>query len=216
MTKLVALLGGVEEKTIRTWTLPALTQVYAKVLESLQDLDPQFYPIFELDGKKYGYTSMTKMTLGEYVDLERLAVKPYENIEEILAILYRPIVKDRFSGIKWAFKNAYKIALGDAENLFKYYTTEDYDSEERIHNAEKLSVIPATMALGALGFFLVLGNSYLVNSQLSSMDSSERKKTMKEMNKQMASLNIGDGLKLFITSLQHPSFTSQDNKLLQT
>lgn len=211
MTKLVALLGGVEEKEIRTWTPTALTQVYAQVLASLQDLEPQFYPVFELDGVKYGYTSMTNMTLGEYVDLERLAVKPHENIEEILAILYRPIVKERFSGIKWAFKSTYKIMLGDAENLFKYYTTEEYDSDERIANAEKLSVIPASMALGALGFFLVLGSSYLVNSQLSSMEGKEKMEAMKEMNKQMDSMNIGGGLLQFITSLQHPSLTSQDN-----
>ena len=216
MTKLVALLGGVEEKTIRTWTPTALTQVYAKVLESLQDLDPQFYPVFELDGVKYGYTSMTSMTLGEYVDLERLAIKPYDNIEEILAILYRPITKHRFGSIKWAFKSTYKIALGDAENLFKYYTTEDYDSGGRATNAEKLSGLPASMALGALGFFLVLGSSYLVNTHLSSMDSKEKMTAMKQMNKQMDSMSIGAGLLQFITSLQHPSLTSQGNKLLQT
>ena len=126
-----------------------------------------------------------------------------------MAILYRPIVKERFSGIKWAFKNRHKIALGEAENLFKYYEVEKYDSSKRKDNADKLSVIPASMALGALSFFLVVGTTFSVGSNLSSLEGVEAMKTIKEMNKQMASMNIGDGLRLFITSLQHPSLTSQ-------
>ena len=126
-----------------------------------------------------------------------------------MAILYRPVTKNRFGGIKWAFKNKHKIALGEAGNLFKYYEVEEYDSSKRKDNAEKLSVIPASMALGALSFFLVVGTTFSLGTNLSSLDSKEAMKMMKEMNNQMASLNIGDGLRAFITSLQHPSFQSQ-------
>ena len=209
MITLLSTLSDKDEEEVKQYTPVALKQVYEAVLKSLNELEPSFYPVFELDGVLYGYKSMTSLTLGEYVDLERLAKQPQDNIEEIMAILYRPIVKERFSGIKWAFKNRHKIALGEAENLFKYYEVEKYDSSKRGENAEKLSVIPASMALGALSFFLVVGTTFSVGSNLSSLEGVEAMKTIKEMNKQMASMNIGDGLRLFITSLQHPSLTSQ-------
>ncbi|MGY8865292.1 MAG: hypothetical protein ACKVJK_06630 [Methylophagaceae bacterium] len=210
MIKMVSLLSGKEVDEIKTWTPMSIKSGYAKVLETITDIDPSFYPIFELDGVKYGYSSMTNMTLGEYVDLERLAKQPQENLEQIMAILYRPIVKDKFKGIKWAFKNTFKIGLGEAENLFKYYTLEEYDSSIRTEQADKLSVLPASMALGALSFFLVVGTTFSLGSNLSSLPPNEAMATMKEINKQMASMNIGDGLLQFITSQVHPSYQSQE------
>ena len=210
--RMISLLATLTDKTddeVKEYTPIALKTVYEAVLKSLNELEPSFYPVFELDGVLYGFKSMSSLTLGEYVDLERLAKQPQENIEEIMAILYRPITKNRFSGIKWAFKNKHKIALGEAENLFKYYEVEKYDSSKREENAEKLSVIPASMALGALSFFLVVGTSFSIGSSLSSQSPKEQMKTVKKINKQMASMNFGDGLLQFITSLQHPSLTSQ-------
>lgn len=210
MVALISHLSDKEENEIKEWQPAALQQVYATLLQSLQDLQPQFYPVFELDGVLYGFTSMAKMSLGEYMDLEKLAKNPTENLEEILAILYRPITKNRFNGIKWAFKNTYKIALGEAENLFKYYEVEKYDNTERFINAEKLSKLPASLGLGALGFFLVAGSSSLISSQLSSLPMEEQMKQMKEMNQQMTSMDFGDGLVQFIIYQQLPSFQSQE------
>lgn len=210
MVKMISILSDKDEDEISTWSPLALQEVYGKVLDTITDIEPQFYPIFELDGVLYGFNSISKMTLGEYVDLERLAKKPQDNIEEIMAILYRPIVKNRLNGIKWAFKSKHKVALGEAENLFKYYEVEKYDSTLRVANSEKLNVIPASLALGALTFFLVLANTSLIGSNLSSISPIEQMKAMKEMNSQMASMNIGDGLLQFITSQQHPSFRSQE------
>jgi len=212
MIYLISLLSNKEETEIRDWTPASLTQVYAKVVDALSDVDPMFYPVFELDGQLYGFSSISKMTLGEYVDLERLAKKPQENIEEIMAILYRPITKHRFNGIKWAFKNTFKVSQGEAENLFKYYTLEKYNSENREEQANKLSVIPASMAFGALNFFLVLASTSLLGTNLSSLTPKQQMKVMKETNKQMALVGIGDGLLQFITSLRHPSFQSQEIK----
>lgn len=209
MITMVSILSGKQVDEIKKWTPISIKSVYTKVLETITDIEPQFYPIFELDGVKYGFRSMQNLTLGEYVDLERLAKQPQDNIEEIMAILYRPIVKDRFKGIKWAFKNTYKVGLGEAENLFKYYTVEDYDSDKRAEQAEKLSVLPASMCLGALGFFLVVGTSFSLGSSLSSLPPKEAMMKVKEMNKQMASMNIGAGLAQFLSSQTHPSYQSQ-------
>jgi len=214
MIYLISLLSNKEESEVRDWTPASLTQVYAKVIDALSDVEPAFYPIFELDDQLYGYSSISKMTLGEYVDLEKLAKKPQENIEEIIAILYRPITKHKFKGMKWAFKNTYKVSQGDAENLFKYYTLEKYDNSERETNAKKLSTLPASMAFGALNFFLVLASTSLLGSNLSSLTPAQQMQAIKETNKQMAFLNIGHGLSQFIISQVHPSFQSQGIKAL--
>lgn len=213
MIKMISVLSDKEEDEIKTWTPTSLQEVYGKILDAITDVQPAFYPIFELDKQLYGYIPMNKLTLGEYVDLERLAKLPHENIEEIMAILYRPITKHKFKGMKWAFKNTFKVKMGDAENLFKYYEVEKYDSSQRISDGEKLSVLPATMALGALGFFLVLGNISLLGSNLSSLPPKQQMTMVKEISNKMASVNIGDGLLQFITSQQHPSFQSQVTSL---
>jgi len=209
MVHMISVLSDRTKDQIREWTPASLTQVYSKILDSYTDLQPSFYPVFELDNVLYGFTPISKLTLGEYMDLERLAAKSNENLEEIMAILYRPITKHKFGGIKWAFKSKFKIALGEAENLFKYYEVEKYDNSTRGDNAEKLSIIPASLALGALSFFLLLGSTRLISSSLSSLPPKEQMEAMKGMQNQITSMNIGDGLQQFITSLQHPSFQSQ-------
>ena len=216
MIELICHLGGKDREEVNTWKPTALTQVYKKLLESFQNLEPQFYPVFELDGQLYGFTPISKMTLGEYTDLERLAKDSNANLEEILAILYRPIQKHSFKGMKYAFKNTYKVALGQAENLFKYYETKEYSNKEIVLQAEVMKDIPAQMALGAVSFFLVLGTLYSINSQVSSLPTPERKVVMKEIQKEIDFLTIGGGLLRFITSLEHPSLTSQDKGLSLT
>ena len=216
MISLISKMGGKDIDEVKEWTPIQLTEVYKTLLASFEDLTPQFYPIIELDGVKYGFKSITSMTTGEYIDLERLAVNPNENLEEIMAILYRPIVKNKFSGIKWAFKSTYKVALGEAENLFKYYEIEKYDNSKRGEQAKILSNIPASIGLGALSFFLVLATYYSASSSLSSLPPKQQMMAVEKMNKEMASVNTGDGLLRFITSLQHPSYQSMEKKVSWT
>ena len=208
MITLISKMGGVDIEEVRKYTPIALQQVYSTLLSSFEDLQPQFHPIFELDNVLYGFKSITSMTTGEYIDLERLCKQPQENLEEIMAILYRPIVKNRFKGIKWAFKSTYKVALGEAENLFKYYEVEDYDNSKREENSQTLSNIPASIGLGALSFFLVLGTYYSVSSSLSSLPPQQQMTEIKKMNQELDTLNIGGGLLRFITSLEHPFYQS--------
>ena len=216
MITLISKMGGKDIDEVKEWTPIQLTEVYKTLLSSFEDLTPHFFPIIELDGVKYGFKSITSMTTGEYIDLERLAENPNENLEEIMAILYRPIVKNRFSGIKWAFKSTYKVALGEAENLFKYYEIEKYDNSKRGEQAKILSNIPASIGLGALSFFLVLATYYSASSSLSSLPPKQQMKEVEKMNKEMASVSIGDGLLRFITSLQHPSYQSVEKKVSWT
>lgn len=212
MLTFVSYISNIEREQMEEWTPQSIQSIYSKILEQLASFEPEFYPVIEIDGVLYGYSSISKMTLGEYVDLERLAKNPVENLEQIIAILYRPIEKHSFGGIKWAIKSKLKTAVGKAENLFNYYTLEKYDSSKREINATKLTALPASFALGALGFFLNQGNISLLSSNLSSPNRKVMKMQIQEIANQVSVLT-GDGLGQFINYQKVPSFQSQEIKV---
>jgi len=213
MVKFLSYITDLQEDDILGLTPANMQQTYLSVLERLGESQASFYPVIEIDGQLYGYSSMSKMTLGEYIDLEKLAKNPIPHLEEIMAILYRPIKKHSFKGITWAFKNTYKTGTGNIENLFKYYTLEKYDSNSRAEQADLMSTIPVSFALGAMSFFLVQANISLLSTPLYSleMDKKERQEIMNKV-KESVSMPIGGGLLQFITSLSHPSLQSQEMK----
>ena len=202
----------IPEDTIMDLRPMDLTKVYSTLVERLGQVEPSFYPIIEINGQLYGYSSMSKMTFGEYIDLQKLTKNPTINIEEIMALLYRPIEKHSFNGITWAVKSQYKTGTGNVENLFQYYDLEKYDSKKRGKQADIMSQLPVAFALGALSFFLVLTNISLLSTQVYSIPNLNKKKTKMMINKVKASalIPIGDGLLQFITSQKHPSFQLQE------
>lgn len=216
MIKFLSYISDLPEDKVLDLSPLALRQTYLSVLETIGEAQSSFYPIIEIDGQLYGYSSMSKMTLGEYIDLERLVKTPIKNLEEIMAILYRPIKKHSLDGVIWAFKNKYKTGTGNVENLFQYYTLEKYDSTQRSEQSKLMSVLPVSFALGAMSFFLVQANISLLGSQVYSIpNKKERQKLMNKV-KQSVSIPIGDGLRHFITSQKLPSFQSLETKLSLT
>ena len=215
----LTILTDLPEETIRELQPSDLSSIHGDVVGKAIELNSEFYPVFELEGVMYGFADITKMTLGEYVDLDRLVKEPINNLSEIMAILYRPILKHRFNSFEYAFKQSFKVKLGEAENIFKYYTIEKYDSDVRAEKALLLDKIPASFALGALSFFLQVASALYLGSMTSSItDPKEKKKAMIETKKTIKKTlldNIGGGLQLFITSRQLPSLQSQEIKLLQ-
>lgn len=215
----LTILTDLPEDTIRELHRGDLAKIHTDVIERTMDLTSEFYPVFEMDGVMYGFADISSLSLGAYVDLDRLVKDPVNNISEIIAILYRPILKHRFNSFEYAFKQSFKVKLGEAENIFKYYTLEKYDNKIREERAELMDKIPASFALGALSFFLQAGSAHLIGSLTSLPENKkERKEVMKEIKKTIKrtlSDNIGGGLQLFISSRQLPSLTSQEIKLLQ-
>jgi hypothetical protein len=212
MIKILSIISNKTEDEIRDLPPNNILQIYSDIITNLLDVKNQFFPIFELNGVRYGFKSIAKMSLGEYVDLEMLAKKPMENIEDIMAILYRPIVKEKFNSFKWAFEHGINVAKGQVEDIFKYYEIEKYDVEKRYDNAEVLKHIPAGFALGALGFFLQVATLSLKSTQ----ESSKKTLTQKEMMnlaKEITSPVTGVGLPHSISSQKVPSLTSQETNL---
>ena len=194
-----------------------LSKILDGDIESVLDVSNEFYPIIEVEGVLYGYQPITKMTLGEYIDLENLSKNPTANLDQIMAVLYRPVLKHRFKSLEFKVKNGIKIAQGKIENVLKYYTVEEYDSSKREDLAEIMADLPVSYALGALSFFLQTASLHLRGTEIYSYKTKspkEKKKMLTEMAKTL-SLHIGDGLLQFTTSLQHPSLVSREIKLSQ-
>jgi hypothetical protein len=215
MINFISYLSNTSQKEIEALTPQEVQSTYLKILQTFGDVDSKFFPVIEINGVLYGFSSIAKMTLGEYVDLERLAKAPNDNLEEIMAILYRPITKHSFNGVKWNFIKTFKVGFGKVENLFKYYTIEKYNSSKNAEQADLMATIPVSFALGALAFFLAVASNSLLSIQASSLSNKAEKKKRMEIIKKLTSVPIGDGLLQFIIYQKLPSLQSQEIRVSQ-
>jgi hypothetical protein len=89
---------------------------------------------FTHEGVEYGLVDWDKMTIGEFADLDVIATSPDADskLHEMLAILYRPIVKK-----KW-----------------KKNIIEDYDYDGFKERCEIFLGLPMSMVKAVIGFFL--------------------------------------------------------------
>ncbi len=139
---------------VMTWKLQDMMKVFKGVEGILGNIQDAFYPVFEFNGVMYGFQPLSKMSVGEYADLERRLEDPIGNLEEIMAILYRKVTKENFHDFGWKVKSYIKHLIGQPEQLFKLYEVEEYDSELRDLRAEIFKELPIEYALGSLRFFL--------------------------------------------------------------
>ena len=195
----VSVLSGISEDEIKTWDHLGIKDVYSDLITAM-DAKEEFHPIFEYEGQLFGFANINKLSLGQYVDLENLAKDPNKNLHEMMAILYRPIKKHNFKNLVWKKLHGWMVKRGKIDNIFKHYTLEKYDSEDRVEAAETFKNIPFNFALGALAFFLGSANGYL-NHMLPSSTSEEKmvKTEMENLNLSLLAA-IGAGLRQFIIS----------------
>jgi len=156
------------------------------------------------------------MTLGEYVDLENLCKNPNENLSEIMALLYRKVTVNKFDTFKWRLKSRVKLAIDKTENLFKYYSIEKYNSDNRQLSAETFEDFPVNYLLGALFFFTLIKTEYLKNTLLSLTPNNKETTMMMEKEMEQLLLSIGDGLAQFMVLAKPISFQSQEKSVLLT
>jgi hypothetical protein len=206
--QVIHILTKLDIEVISNWKPEQLKNINGILFDKLDLNNTTFYPIVEFNEVKYGFNPISKLTLGEYIDLERLCKNPVENLKLIMAILYRPITKDKTKSFKYSIKNGIKIAQGKADNLFNYYSVEKYNSNETKSNAEIFGGFPVSMALGALSFFLLIGSKSLSNMKEFSNQKMLKKMTEYHMNQLLT--NIGDGFQQYIFYRNHPSLKSQE------
>lgn len=207
----ISAVSGINIDEVKKWDIPTITAVWKTIKEILNDAQNiEFYPIIEFEGTQYGFTPMSKMSLAEYIDLDNLAKDKMNNLEDILSILYRPIKSHTITDMKFKVKSSLKLIFtkGSSEHLMDYYEVEDYDNELRKKQAKLFGEFPASVALGALSFFLGVGNLSSLDSLTSTAQISKpaRKAMMRREIEQYK--NIMGGLTRYMSWEKLPSFQS--------
>ena len=94
---------------------------------------------FYLDGVEYGFIpNWTKLTVGEFADLESYTNDTYANLEKIMAVLYRPITQKKAD---------------------ESYSIEPYEP----HHTKQESMLNCKMdvVIGAMVFFYHIGQEFV-------------------------------------------------------
>jgi hypothetical protein len=182
-------------ESIKEWNITDLLGVYKGIGELFDTISNEFYPVFEFKGVTYGFQPISKMLVAEFIDLDGRLKDPMKNLEELMAILYRPVVNQRFESFEWKVKSYIKTIVGQSENIFKYYDVEEYDSQKRDWRVEVFKDLPISYALGALTFFLQFGlmlQKDLVSST-PNIPMSQKKETMEMLEKAIQSVRTMGG-----------------------
>ena len=205
------------EEEVLNWPLPNLVSIYKGISGILNDVTPTFYPVFEFKGVQYGFQPLSKMSVGEWIDLENRMKDPIKNMESLLAILYRPITQSKFDSLEWKTKSYIKTLIGQSESLFKYYEVEEYDSEKRVWREDLFQDLPIEYALGAYTFFLtftlLLQKDILSYSEVEKELKKELTKEIDEAIKGLQSNSTMDGYTFYEAWKQESSLTSAEQKL---
>jgi hypothetical protein len=201
-------LTGIEKKELRGWSPKDLMSV-SKKYSHLIDFKSSFFPLIEFKGQLYGYSSIKKAKLGEYIDIEQYAKEPNENLAKLAAILYRPVSKSRFKDYNFIVQQGVKMVRNKVDgNVFDWYEIDDYTIEDRLDREIDMKDFPVHIILGALSFFLQTGLLYTSHIAYSDTSKPEMKIMREEIEKgilETLSQSIGHGGVLYTTSQKQTS-----------
>ena len=153
VVKSLALLCGTTPFVVKKMAYKDLLEIMG-IIKKMIDTEPkkeEFRKTFMFKKEEYGFCpNLSKITTGEYIDLETYCKDPIDNLHIIMSILYRKI----------NFKRN------------KRYAIEDYNPDE--FKEELFKDCPMDIALNCLGFFLTLGNG-LAKISLNYLEVQEKK-----------------------------------------
>lgn len=196
--RVISTISGYEEDEIRKWDIGSINKIHNDIQLNITNIDPIFLPVFVFKGIKYGLQPLHKMSGGEYIDLEKRMETG--NILEVMSIIYRPIVEDKFDDTWWKIKKNLKYVVGKSDDLFKYYKVEEYDTEKREWRKDIFKELPVSLAIGAYNFFLLVGLQ-LSNSTIQSLEGlTEKEKKMMQETMENLFNNISVGFSLSTNS----------------
>jgi hypothetical protein len=150
---------------------------------------------------------MSKMTLGEYIDIDGLLKDADKNISAILALLYRPLTKNKIKESTYIFKSTIKAMKYEVENVFDYYDVEDYDIDKHKQRTLEFENFPIDIALGAMGFFLDIKTTLSNDSQIYFLNPHVAQ-TLKPNKRKPRLASIMDGFSLSTSLLKPISYQS--------
>tara|TARA_R100001086_G_scaffold223079_1_gene140693 strand:+ start:210 stop:791 length:582 start_codon:yes stop_codon:yes gene_type:complete len=151
--KVLSLLCNVKPAIIKKMQYADMINILG-IIKKMLDTEPdktKFRKFFKFNDDEYAFIpNLSKLTTGEYIDLEEYCKEPIENLHTIMSILYRKVT----------------IKRGDR------YAIEDYDPDE--FKEELFKGCPMDIALSCLGFFLTLGKR-LVRSSHNFLEAQKKK-----------------------------------------
>ena len=143
VVKSLALLCNTTPFVVKKMDYKDLLEIMS-IIKTMIDTEPkdeEFRKTFMFKKEEYGFVpNLSKLSTGEYIDLETYCKEPIENLHIIMSILYRKIT----------FKRNERYAI------------ENYDPDE--FKEELFKECPMDIALSSLGFFLTLGERLAMTS----------------------------------------------------
>jgi hypothetical protein len=214
MLEQVSIITNKDVDEIKQWPLELISKVFAEVSLLVESYNPTFHAVFEYNGKMWGYNQLSKMDLASYIDLENLSKDTMLNLNEIIAILYRPIVSHKLDSLSFQAKNTWKwIRHNSSEPVFDYYELEPYSNFTRKDIAKEVEGFPSELVMGGLLFFLMSGAQHLRNMETSSLNYLQMRTLSMLENLQNPLLDTTVGLQRFTNSHKLPSYQSGDKRV---
>jgi hypothetical protein len=170
--KIICLSTGIDEDIVRRIKMEQMMLIQEKLAFMFEIKKFELIERFKIDGVEYGFDynlDLDKIPFSEYWDLKDYS-KPEivnDSIHIIMAILYRPIIKDK----------KFKIFNKNTE-----YKIIDYNSDEDILKRAELFKTKLTMdkALGGMVFFSIFYSAIFLNT-MGNYGIKLKKKLMKQM-----------------------------------
>tara|TARA_R110002012_G_scaffold246332_1_gene421857 strand:- start:212 stop:820 length:609 start_codon:yes stop_codon:yes gene_type:complete len=121
-----------------------IKEIYERVGKLISiPVNKEVFDRIEMGGVTYGlHPNLDELTMGEYIDLDEACKEGIYGLQGVLAILYRPIIKEA--------KNRYNIEVYDVKHL---------------ENARHFENISIDVVNGLMLFFYNLGSKCLMSSQ---------------------------------------------------
>ncbi|QDP57136.1 MAG: hypothetical protein Tp172MES593141_17 [Prokaryotic dsDNA virus sp.] len=143
----IALLSDIPKKLINQLGIQDVALILSKIAELQKKANSSLKKIIEINGKRYGFhPSLSDITLGEYADIEAFMKNDLQqNLANVMAILYRPIIEEGENG---------------------FYTIEPYDGKID-KRAEEMKKMSSEQVQSALVFFWIFVKGLLMTLELS-------------------------------------------------
>lgn len=143
----IALLSDIPKKLINQLGIQDVALILNKIAELQHKANSSLKKIIEIDGVKYGFhPNLSEITLGEYADIESFMKNDLQkNLANVMAVLYRPIIKEDEDG---------------------FYAIEGYDGKID-KRAEEMKKMSSEQVQSALVFFWIFVKGLLMTLELS-------------------------------------------------
>jgi len=167
--KIVSLLSGATIKELGTLDNYQFLSLWQAIIEGPLNHsdDHPLYKHIILNEKLYGFMEFSKMSIGEFADMEVLKQDPKKQskLHIMMAVLYRPATQ--ITG--------------------EWIVTDPYDSDSVMERAETFKNMPLKYVYGALRFFLSL-QKVLLNNIVDSLTQTMTVEMMEELTKEQREL----------------------------